>query len=278
MHAAVIVAALTAASAQAPAQTQTAAAAGKLSVATCNRADFQLLIDVGHTAKSPGAISSRGVNEYEFNLGLATVIQGALIDAGFERTILLITEGPPRPGLVKRVDYANRSSVDLFLSIHHDSVPKVFLEKWEFDGRQRIYSDRFKGHSIFISQNNRQTEASAQFGRLLGLQLKARGLVYTPHYTESFMGNRRRILVDAEAGVYRFDQLVVLRNTHMPAVLLEAGSIINRDEELLMGTPEHQALIGAAVTDAADAFCASRQAVGTAIASKRAVSHVKSAR
>ena len=26
----------------------------------------------------------------------------------------------------------------------------------------------------------------------------------------------------------------------MPAVLLEAGSIINREEELLMSSPEHQ--------------------------------------
>jgi N-acetylmuramoyl-L-alanine amidase len=73
------------------------------------------------------------------------------------------------------------------------------------------------------------------------------------------MGHRQRILVDAEAGVYRFDQLVVLRSTHMPAVLLEAGSIINRDEELLMNTPEHQTLISAAVLDAVNAFCTKRQ-------------------
>jgi N-acetylmuramoyl-L-alanine amidase len=40
------------------------------------------------------------------------------------------------------------------------------------------------------------------------------------------MGRYRRELVDAEVGVYRFDQLIVLRMTRMPAVLLEAGSII----------------------------------------------------
>jgi hypothetical protein len=39
---------------------------------------------------------------------------------------------------------------------------------------------------------------------------------------------RRRAPLDA--GVYRYDQLVVLRST--PAVLLEAGSIVNRQEEL----------------------------------------------
>jgi hypothetical protein len=41
--------------------------------------------------------------------------------------------------------------------------------------------------------------------------------------------------------------------------LLEAGSIINRAEELVMNSPERQALIGAAVTDAADGFCAIRR-------------------
>ena len=73
---------------------------------------------------------------------------------------------------------------------------------------------------------------------MLGLELKARGLHYTPHYTQAFMGHRRRQLIDAEAGVYRYDQLVVLKNTRMPAVLLEAGSIINRAEEFALMTPE----------------------------------------
>jgi N-acetylmuramoyl-L-alanine amidase len=51
------------------------------------------------------------------------------------------------------------------------------------------------------------------------------------------MGHYRRELIDADAGVYRFDQLVVLKMTRMPAVLIEAGSIINRPEELELGTP-----------------------------------------
>jgi len=45
----------------------------------------------------------------------------------------------------------------------------------------------------------------------------------------------------------------------MPAVLLEAGSIINRDEELAMASPERQAAIGDALTEAVTAFCAARQ-------------------
>jgi hypothetical protein len=73
------------------------------------------------------------------------------------------------------------------------------------------------------------------------------------------MGHRQRLLVDAKAGVYRYDELIVLRDTAMPAVLLEAGSIINREEELRMGSVERQSLISTAVTDAVEAFCVARR-------------------
>jgi N-acetylmuramoyl-L-alanine amidase len=226
--------------------------------ATCNRADFQLVVDVGHTSEAPGAISARGAFEYEFNLRLASLVAKQLVEAGFGKTVLLVTQGRSRKGLAERVARANRAGAHLFLSIHHDSVPDKFLERWEFEGQELGFSDRFRGHSIFISSENADSHGSLLFGHLLGQQLKARGLRYTPHYTEKFMGHRQRLLVDAEAGVYRYDQLIVLKSTQMPAVLLEAGSIINRDEEQLMRSPEHQARIGAAVVDAVAAFCASR--------------------
>jgi N-acetylmuramoyl-L-alanine amidase len=48
---------------------------------SCARSAFRVLIDVGHTATSPGADSARGVPEYEFNLKLADVIAQSLRDA-----------------------------------------------------------------------------------------------------------------------------------------------------------------------------------------------------
>src|SRR5262245_11277603 len=231
----------------------------KPAASACDRPAFRVIVDVGHTAESPGAISARGVYEYEFNLRLARVIEQKLRDAGFAKTILLVTDGPARKSLFRRVARANAASADLFLSVHHDSVPDSFLEAWEYQGAEHHFSDRFKGHSIFFSIDNADPDGSLEFGRLLGDQLKARGLQYTPHYIEKFMGHRQRLLVDASTGVYRYDQLIVLKSTRMPAVLLEAGSIINRNEELVMNSPERQALVGAAVTDAVEGFCAIRR-------------------
>ena len=59
----------------------------------CARSAFRVLIDVGHTATSPGADSARGVPEYEFNLKLAEVIAQSLHEAGFDKTVRLVTSG-----------------------------------------------------------------------------------------------------------------------------------------------------------------------------------------
>jgi len=246
------------------ARSEAAGSAAKTShAATCNRAAFRVVVDVGHTAEAPGAKSARGLLEFDFNLRLATLIERELIDAGFAKTVLLITEGPAMAGLARRVARANRSHADLLLSIHHDSVPDSLLEKWDYNGEHHSFSDRFKGHSLFVSYDNRDRKGSLLFARLLGNALKSRDLQYTPHYTERIMGHRRRELLDAEAGVYRYDQLIVLRATQMPAVLLEAGSIINRDEELALATVERQSLISAGVLEAVESFCKERQPRGS---------------
>ena len=68
-------------------------------------------------------------------------------------------------------------------------------------------------------------------------------------------------MLNKETGVYSYDELVVLRTTRMPAVLLEAGSIINRDEELKMDLRERQDIISSAVVAAAKQFCDPRWAI-----------------
>ena len=52
-----------------------------------------------------------------------------------------------------------------------------------------------------------------------------------------------------------------LRQTHMPAALLEAGSIVNRSEELELQKPERRKLVAAAVGEALDRYCQLRPPV-----------------
>ena len=230
-------------------------AVSKPAAAVCNPSKFRIVLDVGHTAASEGANSARNVAEFVFNLRLTQRIEQKLKSAGFAETRLLLTEGKARASLVKRVDAANKLAANLFLSIHHDSVPNKFLENWEFEGRKSRFSDRFSGYSLFVSRDNPDFKTSLSFAELLGREMKAQGLRYADQYSQTIMGRYQHPLLNRETGVYSYDQLIVLKKTRMPAVLLEAGSIINRDEELKMNSPERLDIISSGVTAAVREFC-----------------------
>ena len=221
----------------------------------CDRSKFRIVLDVGHTAESEGAISARNVAEFVFNLRLARRIEEKLKGEGFAETRLLLTEGKARPSLAKRVAAANNLHANLFLSIHHDSVPNSFLENWEFEGRKSHFYDRFSGYSVFVSRNNPDFQTSLLFAELVGKEMKAEGLQYARQYTQAIMGRYQHPLLNKETGVYSYDKLIVLKTTRMPAALLEAGSIINRDEELKMDSPERRDIISSGVTAAVKEFC-----------------------
>jgi N-acetylmuramoyl-L-alanine amidase len=236
-------------------------AALKPAVTRCDPARFRIVLDVGHTAESEGAISARNVSEFVYNLRLARRIEEKLKAEGFAETRLLLTEGKARRSLAKRVDAANDLRADLLLSIHHDSVPNKFLEDWEFEGRKSRFSDRFSGYSVFVSRSNPDFKTSLSFAELIGKEMKAQGLDYAQQYSQPIMGRYQRELLNKETGVYRYDELIVLRKTRMAAVLLEAGSIINRDEELKMGSPERRNVISSGVAAAIKQFCEPRWAM-----------------
>ena len=227
---------------------------------TCEPSKFRIVLDVGHTAESEGATSARNVAEFVFNLRLARRIEEKLKAEGFAETRLLLTEGKARPSLAKRVAAANDLHANLFLSIHHDSVPNSLLEDWEFEGKKSHFSDRFSGYSVFVSRNNPDFKTSLSFAELVAREMRAQGLRYAQQYTLAIMGRYQHPLLNKETGVYRYDELVVLKSTRMPAVLLEAGSIVNRDEELKMDSPERRDIIGGAVAAAAKEFCGPQEA------------------
>jgi N-acetylmuramoyl-L-alanine amidase len=237
------------------------APASKPVATMCDPAKFRIVLDVGHTAQSEGASSARNVPEFNFNLRLAKQIEARLKASGFAETRLLVTEGKARPSLVRRVAAANDLRANLFLSIHHDSVPDKLLENWEFEGRKSHFSDRFSGYSVWVSRDNPDFKTSLAFAELVAREMKAQGLQYAAQYTQAIMGRYQHPLLNKETGVYSYDQLVVLRTTRMPAVLLEAGSIINRDEEIKMQSPERRDIISSGVTAAVKEFCDPRWAI-----------------
>jgi N-acetylmuramoyl-L-alanine amidase len=229
----------------------TAAATG---APACNPADFKIALDVGHTPEASGATSARGVSEYSYNLQLARTVAQTLGDGGFGRVSLITMHGIGRRQLIARTEHANALGADLFLSLHHDDVQDVYHAKWTYQGAAHLYSDRFSGYSLFVSRENAHFDDSLAVARLLGTALTGQGMHYSPHHAEPIAGEGRQ-LIDRDVGVYRYDQLVVLKFTKALAVLLEAGIIVNRAEELAVTSPEGRVRIGAAVLDAVHRYC-----------------------
>ena len=201
----------------------------------------EVALDVGHSIASRGATSARGVPEFEYNRALALEVAAALAKAGLRvRPIgaagdVLDLESRPRAAL----------GADLFISIHHDSVKERLLEAWQHEGEPRRYNDGVSGFSLFVSRENPRLAASLACASAIGRVLRANGFAPSRYHADAVLGESREF-ADEVNGVHYFDHLAVLRHARMPALLFEAGVIVNRDEELRMRDPGvKQAIAGA---------------------------------
>jgi N-acetylmuramoyl-L-alanine amidase len=202
------------------------------------REDFGIAVDIGHTRNEPGATSSRGVAEFYFNRNVARLLLKELVARDFKNSFIIDDAGDDI-SLAHRADVAHKRKASLFISIHHDSVQPSYLSTWLYRGRKHSYCDLFSGYSLFYSRQNQASERSLAFARLLGLELKSSLFVPTRHHAEKISGEGRQ-LIDEEKGIYEFDDLFVLKTVKMPALLVECGLIVNRCEEVLLGTPKYQ--------------------------------------
>jgi N-acetylmuramoyl-L-alanine amidase len=213
-----------------------------------NADDFVVALDIGHTPLKGGAVSARGVSEYEFNHRLVTELFAQLQSLGFRRSFIINPQGE-EIRLAQRSAEANAQNADLFLAIHHDSVKDRFLKTWEANGKTQKYCDDFHGYSIFFSNKNAKAAESLAFANKLGQALLKAGFTPTLHH----VAQENRPIIDKEKGIYAFDDLVVLKTARMPAVLLECGVIVNRAEEEKLNSPAYRKrlvdAIGRAIQD-----------------------------
>ena len=189
-------------------------------------------VDVGHYYAKPGVISARGIPEFDYNLRLAREVAEALRSAG-HRTLLIGDDGLAE-NLGSRAPRA--AGMDLFISIHHDSVQPRFLASWASGGETFYYSDEFSGFSLFVSRLNSRTEASLKCASAIGAALRKAGFTPSRYHADPIVGENRPF-ADETNGVHYFDNLAVLKTASIPALLFEAGVIVNRDEELRMRDP-----------------------------------------
>jgi N-acetylmuramoyl-L-alanine amidase len=211
---------------------------------------FKVALDIGHTARSGGAVSAFGVMEYQFNREAAKTIASQLSELPGVQPFVINESGDPI-SLTERANRANAADARLFLAVHHDSANDRYLLPTKVGARTFRQTTRFHGFSIFYSEKNHFSAESLRFAQALGAGMRRQGLTPTLHHAEPIPGENRQ-LVDPELGVYRFDDLVVLKRANMPAVLLECGVIVNPDEEQQLRQPQRRRQTAQAVAEAVD--------------------------
>jgi N-acetylmuramoyl-L-alanine amidase len=194
-----------------------------------------IAVDAGHYPDKPGVIAPTGRSELEYNLALAADVASAL-----EREGLSVRKIGQHPGFGARTREAKGAV--LFLSIHHDSVRERYISEPQL----------FSGFSLYVSRLNRELERSERCASAIGARLRGIGLMPSRYHADAVFGENRPF-ADAANGVHYFDNLAVGKSAGMAAVLVEAGVIVNAEEERRITEPAmRRDIAGAIARGAAD--------------------------
>jgi len=197
----------------------------------------EIIIDAGHGGKDPGAIGRTGTHEKEIVLDISRRLKRILEKKGFK---VHMTRGTdtfiPLP---ERTEIASRTKADLFVSIHANSHPSRSVSGVE------VYASKY------LSYGEREEDQRKKNQEILFDHLKIKreplpeaiisDLLYTKKLADSdTVGKNVAEVVTRYAKArnlgLKHSRFFVLRNTLIPAVLVEVGFLSNPQEERLLNT------------------------------------------
>ncbi|MEO2205935.1 N-acetylmuramoyl-L-alanine amidase family protein [Paenibacillus pabuli] len=168
-----------------------------------------VVIDPGHGGSDPGAISITNKPEKEYVLALALKVQALLLNEP-DIDLVMTRDSDIYPTRSERVELANQLNADVFVSIHGNSV----TSSPQASGTETYYYQRSSSKDLANIIHQHLVKA---------LGFKDRGV--------------------------KNGSLQVIRETTMPAVLLEIGFLSNAAEEKAMSSEEVQEKAAQAIVD-----------------------------
>lgn len=203
-----------------------------LMVTTCSAT--LVVLDTGHTPQKPGVLSATGENEYSYNLRLTKKI-AALLESHHVAVRQTGNDGAPWT-LTERT--RQTADADLFVSIHHDSMPQAWINKG--------MNNQLKGFSVFVSAKNVTPRESLKCAYYVGNQLLHQHEQPSLYHATPIRGENRA-LISKQYGVHQYDDLVVLKTAKTKAILIEAGVIVNPQEAVRLWSNETQSKLATAI-------------------------------
>ena len=174
-------------------------------------AGIRIIIDPGHGGDDPGATSITGVHEKVLTLDTSKRLKALLERAGAE--VYMTRESDTSIKGPVRVEVANKINGDALISIHYNSYTNP-----EINGTEVLYCPDTTGKN-------------KKLARLVQQELV------------KHLGSRDR-------GLRERPDLVLLRETSMPSVMVEVGYISNKDEEKKILNPEYRQQAAQAICNA----------------------------
>jgi N-acetylmuramoyl-L-alanine amidase len=158
---------------------------------------MKIMIDAGHGPETAGKRSPDGLlREFSFNSAVANLVKQYLVEEGV--TIFFAHDERKDVSLSERTNYANRMNVDAFISIHANA----YGAGWNHANGIETY--------VYPS--------ASKESRVLASLVQA-SLITACNRTDR--------------GV-KMANFAVLRETRMPAILIECGFMTNREETALL--------------------------------------------
>ncbi len=211
----------------------------------------KIVIDAGHGGFDPGAIGRNGLKEKDVNLDIARRLADILKCQGVD--VVLVRSSDIFVPLPKRVEIANNSGADLFLSVHSNASKSRSLSGFE------VYYIASNVNDIMRARSSARTSKlnlrNAYFASSsLDLKTIVWDMLYTYSRAESI--NLSQALcqsadnnLDTRIIGVKSARFAVLKGTRMPAVLVEVGFVSNASEERLLKSSSYRAKIAESIAE-----------------------------
>ncbi len=206
------------------------------------RSGYHIVVDAGHGGKDPGCLSRSGTQEKDITLDIARKLKVVLEARGFKVT--MTRDRDIFISLEERTEIATRAKADLFVSIHANSSPSRNIDGLEvyslrdLEGSEKRDPQRMKNQRTMfrnLSMNNGNPSLDGIIADMLyNYKLSESQLMASYVNKGVSIGARVNSRGVKRAGFH------VLRNTLIPAVLVEVGFLTNSQEDAKLRDPNYR--------------------------------------
>lgn len=195
-----------------------------------------ILIDPGHGGKDPGALGKSGAQEKEIVLDISKRLKRALVKRGFK--VSMTRDRDEFITLQRRTEIAGELKVDLFVSVHANSSPAKSAQGLEvFSLKSLTLSERDdeqrRSNEEMFFKNLHMHQQAPQVKNIVSDMMYDYKQFQSEPFSRQMANDVSRHAKVKNRGE-KLAQFYVLRNTLVPAVLIETGFLSNPKEEKLL--------------------------------------------